>query len=646
MNRRNFFEKSALLGAYCLFAQVPLSAKAEQPGEKLVEGNSSNSLISNTAAICDKALKKQKLTCDILVAGGGLAGICAAVSAARLGAKVILLQDRSRLGGNSSSEIKMHPLGMHYQNTGFREGGILEEILLENIIKNPQKEWELWDLLLYDKVVSEPNISLFLDTDLCGAAVENNRVKLAYARSDSTRSFYEIKADVFIDCTGDSRLAAEVGAELMSGRDLPETYGESLSGFDPQGTRQGSSIMFTSRDYGRPMPFKAPSWARKITPDMLKFRDINSNNLEYGYWWIELGGNMDAISQGALIRHELLSVILGIWDYIKNSGKFPEAENRALDSIGMLPGRRETFRVRGLYTLTERDIRGNWKNFTDSVAVGGWSMDDHPKEGFDATNRQPCRQIQGADYYNIPLACLISKDIENMMMAGRNISCSHVAFTSTRVMATCASVGQAAGTCAYFACKNGLSPQSLWKNPQLVDDVQQALLRANQAIVGVKNTDPSDLAKGAKISASSSALGTDPKNVANGFAIEFKGERKNRWIAELAAKPQLVLEWEKPVEVSNVEFVLDSGYRELTMSKSNAYLNRMHWGPQPEILRDFNVFALDADGREVLLAKVEGNWRKVLKLKLNKTKCRALIVRDFVSNGDKYARIMSVSVYS
>lgn len=645
MNRRNFLEKSAFLSAYCLFANIPLSADASSLPKKSDSDKIVNSDCASATSTSDKALNRQKLNCDILVAGGGLAGICAAISAARLGSKVILLQDRSRLGGNSSSEIKMHPLGMHYQNTGFREGGILEEILLENLISNPQKEWELWDLLLYDKVVSEPNISLFLDTDLCGVSAENKRINFAYARSDSTRALYEIKADVFLDCTGDSRLACEAGAELMSGRDLPETYGESLSGFDTQGSRQGSSIMFTSRDYGRPMPFKAPSWAKKITPDMLKFRSINSANLEYGYWWIELGGDLDAISQGGLLRHELLSAVLGIWDYIKNSGKFPEAENRALDSIGMLPGKRETFRIRGLYTLTEHDIRGNWRNFSDSVAVGGWSMDDHPKEGFNATKRAPCRQIQGADYYNIPLSCLISKDFENMMMAGRNISCSHVAFTSTRVMATCAAVGQAAGTCAALSSKNGLSPQSFWKNPQLVAELQQALLRANQAIVGVKNTDTSDLAKSAKISANSSALGTDPQNVANGFAIEFKGERKNRWIAELSQKPQLVLSWDSPVEISRLELIFDSGYRELTMSKSKAYLGRMHWGPQPEILRDFSVFATAPDGRETLLAKIEGNWRKVLKIDVKKAKYSSLILRDFASNGDKYARIMSVSVH-
>lgn len=644
MKRRNFLEKSAFLSAYCLFANIPLQADTAN----VAAANSSNlnPLNAKINTESDKALKPRSLTCDVLVAGGGLAGICAAISAARLGAKVILLQDRSRLGGNSSSEIKMHPLGMHYQNTGFREGGILEEILLENLISNPQKEWELWDLLLYDKVVSQPNISLYLDTDLCGAEVEKNRIKLAYARSDSTRALYEIKADVFIDCTGDSRLACEAGAELMSGRDLPETYGEGLSGFDTQGSRQGSSIMFTSRDYGRPMPFKAPSWARKITPDMLKFRGINPGNLEYGYWWVELGGNIDAISQAGLLRHELLSVVLGIWDYIKNSGKFPAAENRAIDSIGMLPGKRETFRIRGLYTLTEHDIRGNWKNFADSIAVGGWSMDDHPKEGFDAPNRAPCRQIQGADYYNISLGCLISKDFENMMMAGRNISCSHVAFTSTRVMATCAAVGQAAGTCAAMSSRRGISPSLLWKDKKLVTELQQTLLRANQAIVGVKNTDPADLAKKAKISASSSALGTTPESVANGFAIEFKGERKNRWIAELSQKPQLLLEWPETVEISSLELVLDSGYRELTMSKSQAYLNRMHWGPQPEILRDFSVFGTGADGRETLLAKIEGNWKKVLKIRLKKGKYSSLILRDFVSNGDRYARIMSLGVYS
>lgn len=645
MDRRNFLGKSAAaFGSYCLFAKVPLEAAEEKSGASANPGAPQQGKSGAAAPFCDKSFAKKALDCDILVAGGGLAGICAALSAARMGAKVVLLQDRSRLGGNSSSEIRMHPLGMNYDRTGFREGGIIEELLLENLVYNPQCEWEVWDLLLYDKVVSEPNITLFLDTDLCGAAAKNNRIIRAYARSDSTRIFYDIAAKIFIDATGDSRLAGEVGAELMSGRDTRETYGESLSDYDPQGTRQGSTIMFTSRDYGREMPFKAPSWARKITPEMLKHRGISGSNLEYGYWWIELGGNMDAIAQAGELRHELLRVVLGVWDYIKNSGKFPAAKNRAIDGLGMLPGRRETFRVRGLYTMTEHDIRGKWKEIADPVAVGGWSMDDHPKEGFDAANRGPCRQVRASPFYNISLGSLISKDFENMMMAGRNISCSHVAFTSTRVMATCASVGQAAGTCAALSCRADKSPAALREDSTFVKELQQSLLGANQTIVGVKYLNKSNLLASAKITATSSAFDTSPENIINGVNIEHKDERKNRWIAAASENPELNITWNSPRQFSKIEFVFDSGARELTMSKSQGYLKRVHWGPQPEILRDFKIYAKDSAGNETLLCEVKDNWRKVLKLDVARGQYRALRVCDFATNGNPHVRIMAMEV--
>src|ERR1044071_9332926 len=121
---------------------------------------------------------------DVLVAGGGLAGVCAAISAARHGARVVLLQDRSRLGGNSSSEVKMHVVGAncHTGRPGWREGGLIEELRLADAVNNPQRCWELWDLLLYDKVVSEPNITLLLETTLYSATVRDGRLQEALVR--------------------------------------------------------------------------------------------------------------------------------------------------------------------------------------------------------------------------------------------------------------------------------------------------------------------------------------------------------------------------------------------------------------------------------------------------------------------------------
>ncbi len=375
------------------------------------------------------------LDCDLFVAGGGLAGVCAAVAAARNGARVVIAQDRSRLGGNSSSEVKMHVVGAnsHKGRPGWREGGLIEEFRLDDAVRNPQRCWEMWDLLLYEKVVSEPKATLLLDSVLFAADVSPGHIDRVYVRSDKTEHIYRIKSKVYCDATGDSRLGLEAGAEMHYGREARSEYGEPLAPVTPDKETMGSSILFTSRKHDRPMPFVAPKWARKVTKEQLLKRSTNS--WEYGYWWIEWGGQWNTIHDNERIRFELLSIVMGVWDYIKNSGAHPDAANWALDWVGMLPGKRESRRLIGDHVLTQFDLMGVRGDFEDAVAIGGWPMDDHPPGGFDRADLAPAVQIR-TPIYNIPLRSLYSKNVGNLMMAGRNISASHAAFTSTRVMAT------------------------------------------------------------------------------------------------------------------------------------------------------------------------------------------------------------------
>jgi len=236
-------------------------------------------------------MHRVELEADFVVGGGGLAGVCAAIAAARHGARVVLIQDRSRLGGNSSSEVKMHVVGAnaHTGRPGWRESGLIEELRLADAVNNPQRCWELWDLLLYDKVVSEPNITLLLETTLYGAEVQDGRITAVTARCDKSEHLYHIRAKMFCDATGDSRLALEAGADMRTGREGRAEYGEPLAPEQPDNRNLGSSILFTSRLYHRPMPFTPPRWARKISREQLVHRKIES--WEYGYWWIEWGGD-------------------------------------------------------------------------------------------------------------------------------------------------------------------------------------------------------------------------------------------------------------------------------------------------------------------------------------------------------------------
>ncbi|MFR6033605.1 MAG: FAD-dependent oxidoreductase [Bacilli bacterium] len=406
INRRKFLSKSAMsLFGYSLMVSVPASPDAKggtaaisDVGRRIDEALSSPQFSADS----ENYMAGNILNCDVLVLGGGMAGICAAIAAARNGAKVVLVQDRSRLGGNASSEIKMHPLGVDSQKYGFREGGILEEILLENAVRNPQNSWEIWDLLLYDKCISEPNIALILDTFVYRAETEAGKIKCVYARSDKTLNIYKITADVYIDCR---RLpnGHGSGAELRAAaRASPTRRGRSCPNISARRALMLVHNVYNPR-FRQANAFKAPSWAKKITARDLKFRDPRSCGFDYGYWFISHGGLSDTVRDNEVIRFELLSTVLGVWDYIKNSGKYPEADNRAIDTIGMIPGKRDSYRIKGIKVFKQFDIRGEWKNQPDSVGAVGWKLEDQPSGGFYDTKTPPAMPHRETPPFNIPL---------------------------------------------------------------------------------------------------------------------------------------------------------------------------------------------------------------------------------------------------
>ncbi|MCA9299175.1 MAG: FAD-dependent oxidoreductase, partial [Phycisphaerales bacterium] len=458
------------------------------------------------------------------------------------GARVVLVQDRSRLGGNASSEIRMHIVGAdcHGSRPGWREGGLIEEFRLEDAVHNPHRAYELWDLMLYDKCVSEPNITLLLDTSIYAAETKDESIRTVFARCDKTETIYRVRAGVYCDCTGDGRLALEAGARFMRGREASSEFGESLAVDVRDERSQGSSILFTARKHDHPMPYRAPTWARTITAEQLKFRPVSA--WEYGYWWIELGGMYDTIADNEMLRFELLSIVLGVWDHIKNSGRHVSAANWALETVGMIPGKRESRRIVGAHVQTQADLEGGWKARDDGVSIGGWGFDEHPPEGFDAPEKRPFRSIKLAEPYNIGLESLYAANVSNLMMAGRNISSTHVAFTSSRVMATCACTGQATGTAAAMAALAGRSPA--WVRSSRMDELRQRLLRDDQTIRAVRNEDPDDLARGARVRASSVADGSRPDSVIDGLVRDMPGELTHRWAAPMEGEPWIELAWD------------------------------------------------------------------------------------------------------
>lgn len=595
-------------------------------------------------AAAEPHMARVALDCDVFVAGGGLAGVCAAVSAARHGCKVVLAQDRSRLGGNSSSEVKMHVVGAntHKGRPGWREGGLIEEFRLDDAVNNPQRCWELWDLLLYDKCVSEPNITLLLDSPLFSVSMKDGRIDRAYVRSDKTEHLYAIAAKVYLDCTGDSRLGLEAGAEIRYGREARSEFKESLAPEAPDRETLGSSILFTSRKHDRPMPFTPPKWARKVTREIVARRPTSS--WEYGYWWIEWGGAISTIRDNERIRFELLAIVMGVWDYIKNSGDHPDSKNWALDWVGMMPGKRESRRLVGDHVLTQYDLMGLADPFDDGLAIGGWPMDDHPPGGFDRPDLPPAVQIKTGDVYNIPLRSLYSKNVPNLMMAGRNISASHVAFTSTRVMATCAVIGQAAGTAAAFCVKQGLTPRELASDRSRVAELQQTLLRDDQTIRALKNEDPADLARTARVRASAEEPGSPASNLIDGWVRSVPGGASHQWASAMTEEgPWVELAWDDPQTIGRIQVTLDTGFpRELTLTASDGINRGIIRAPQPETLKNYVIHYQCEDGTWSELARVSNNHQRLNRLTFPPVTTRAVRLQALANHGDRLARVFEV----
>ena len=615
-----------------------------------------------------RMIQDHELSCDVLVAGGGAAGAPCALAAARNGAKVILCQDRPVLGGNASSEVRMHIVGADASGgrgvelaTEAREGGIIEEIRLETSVRNPQRSASMLDLILYEKCRAEANLTLMLNTAVVGAEVEDGVITRAIAHRQSTEDRFAISAKVFVDCTGDGRLGAEAGASYREGREARDEFGEARAqdGADPR--RLGSSLLFQARRHDRPMPFSAPPWARTFTEEDLKLRPHAKagvdRGLEYGYWWVEWGGTLDTVKDNETIRDELLAVMLGVWDHIKNGGDHG-AENWALDWFGFLPGKRESRRFIGQHVLCESEV---WESavFEDGIAYGGWSLDTHPTEGIDAVDERPCNQPRVPHLYTIPLRSCVSRDVANLMFAGRNISATHIAFSSTRVMATCAAIGQGAGTAAAYAAQQGMRPADLAGRPAAVRAIQQHLFKDDAYVVGVTNEDDADVARAARVTASSAQTEGPAAHVISGQTRSVHGEGgappcrtvpgTHRWMSDPAAglPAWVALRWERPIRPAQVRLVFDTGmHRALTLTHSDSYADRMCWGrPQPETVRDYAVEG-EVAGSWQVLAEVQDNYQRLNAHRVaSPPEVTAIRVVVLATNGLDHARICEVRVY-
>ncbi len=488
------------------------------------------------------------------------------------------------------------------------------------------------------------------------------------------------------------------------GREGQAEFSETLAPEAADKKTLGSTLLFQARRHARAMPFVAPPWVRTFSEKDFVLRPFaragSDLGLEYGYWWAEWGGCLDTIKDNERIRDELLAITLGVWNYIKNHSGL-DVQHWALEWVGFLPGKRESRRFVGRHILTESDLFES-RPFSDAIAFGGWPIDTHPPEGVDAPHLPPGEQHHLPYLYDIPLRSCLASSLENLLFAGRNISATHIAFASTRVMATCAAVGQGVGTAAALALRERKSLGSVFSDPVFLDRIQQQLLRDDCYLVGIRNHDPRDLVRSAvAITASSAQTGSDAEQIRSGQTRAIHGKPPlgtverghNLWEDELKASSRqsgpvkaetsptehppaaavtcappdrayigthrwmsdpasglpawIEIRWSQPVTLEEVILVFDTGmHRHLTLSQADGYTATMKWGQaQPETVRSYTVEGHTAGGWQRLVSE-ENNYQRRRSHPLpSRPSVHAVRITVTATHGIDHARLFEVRAY-
>ncbi|MCE4563487.1 FAD-dependent oxidoreductase [Maribellus sp. CM-23] len=426
---------------------------------------------------------------DFVVVGGGMAGCCAAVTAARLGCKVALIQNRPVLGGNNSSEVRVGLSGLIHQEPYPVLGDLVDEIgpvghwnlweaqrnpdserskkILEEISRNPEKkEHNAGPSTNYndDKkrqiVENEENISLFLDTHVYEVEKKKGKIVAVIAKNIRTGQKTLFRGKLFADCTGDGNLGYLAGADFRMGRESKKETGEIRAPEKADNLLMGTSVQWNSVEEDAPAAFPSCPWA-------VQFDESTCHYLTKGDWDWETGAYRDQINEMEMIRDHALRVVYGNWDYIKNKGNNKEKfANRRLSWVAYIGGKRETRRLLGDVILKEQDIL-NQTAFPDACFTTTWGIDLHYPIETGSLNIEPYRSradIKEIEPYSVPYRTLYSRNVSNLFMAGRNISVTHVALGTVRVMRTTGMMGEVIGRAARICIKEDCSPRELYLN--------------------------------------------------------------------------------------------------------------------------------------------------------------------------------------
>ncbi len=555
---------------------------------------------------------------DFCVVGGGLSGLMAAVAAARHGTKVALMQERSMLGGNASSEVRMWVCGARGRNN--QETGLVEELFLENLYRNPDKNYSVWDGIMYELAMNEPNIELLLNCTCNSCEMNGDRILSVTGWQMTTETFHTVRAALFADCSGDSVLAPLTGAEFRYGREAREEFDEDIAPEQADRKTMGLSCMIQAREETHESTFIPPKWAYHYTKEDLPYRVPDMSDPMENFWYLELGGEADAIRDAEHIRDELLKTAYGIWDYVKNDPENKEKNaNWRLDWVGILPGKRESRRYVGDHILTQNEVRAGGR-FEDLVAYGGWPMDDHDPAGFRSSG-VPTIYHPAPSPFGIPYRCMYSVNVGNLMFAGRNISVTHTAMSSTRVMATCGTIGQAVGTAAAIAVRDGLTPRGVYE--ERLTELKQTLMEDDCYLPFNRREVPA-LTRNARLVVSApgeEGLYASLENLRNGLDRPI-GEEDNG--VTVPPGTAVTYTFEAPAAITHCRIVFDSDLNRDTLPECEAKRRRnmlhnrpLHWPDSyvpKTLVKAFRLEGIRADGGIEVLADVKENHQRLYAL--------------------------------
>lgn len=569
---------------------------------------------------------------DVVVVGGGIAGCVAGLASARKGVRTALIQNRSLLGGNASEEIGVEVNGA-VEGGYLRETGIIEELRREKAFRHLS-----WSEVLEEALRRERDLTVFTNLHFVRAKMAGSRIEEIELMDLRTLDVFYLRGRIFIDCTGDGALGASAGAEFRMGREGRDEFGESDAPPKRDDITMSGCLPFSTRDMGEPVEFTPPPWAYEFPSDE-ELPQRSHEEFWRWHWWIERPGNIDPIKDAERARDELIRINLGWWDHIKNHCKYREkARNYALVDLSILEGKRESRRLMGDYVVNQRDVEEG-RMFPDRVAYAGWPIDVHHPEGIFSGRKGegPFHIIKRVPMWSIPFRALYSRNVENLLFAGRNISVTHIALGSVRVQATLAICGQAVGTAGAMCVRYGKTPRRIGE--EHIQELQRQLLRDDCYILGMRLEEGENLAQRAKVRTSSEEEGHGGENIVDGMS-HTEGGCSHMWMSKEGLPQWVELKWKDEVEFNAIHLIFDTN-----LQLPESQLTSGGREVVEECVKDYAIYYwVEGKGWEELLSE-EGNYQRVRIHRFPKVMARALKIEVRATNGAERARIYEVRIY-